>query len=84
MQIWGIGNEVFVKAQSVRSELLTLSKTVGVYYTGGGARNLRRGGMTLPTRGLKYGFQSVVNAKNLRQNSFSPFDGRLACSDRGL
>ena len=26
--------------------------------------------LTLPTRGLKYGFQGIVNAKNLRKNSF--------------
>ena len=32
-------------------------------------------GLTLPTRGLKYGFQGIVNAKNLPQNSFSPSDG---------
>ena len=41
-------------------------------------------GLTLPTRGLKYGYQGIVNAKNLRQNSFSSSDGGLACSDRGL
>ena len=50
----------------------------------GGARNFPTGGLTLPTKGLKYGFQGIVNAKNLRQNSFSPSDGGLACSDRGL
>ena len=38
----------------------------------GGARNFPTGGLTLPTKGLKYGFQVIVNAKNLRQNSFSP------------
>ena len=41
------------------------------------------GGMTLPTRGLKYGFQGTINAKNLRKNRFSPSDGGLACSDEG-
>ena len=40
-------------------------------------------GLTLPTRGLKYGLQGIVNAKNLRQNTFSPSDGGPACSDRG-
>ena len=30
----------------------------------------RQGGLTLPMRGLKYGFQGIVNAKNFRQNSF--------------
>ena len=33
--------------------------------------------------GLKYGFQGIVNAKNLRQNSFSSSGGGLACSDMG-
>ena len=40
-------------------------------------------GMTLPTRGLKYDFQGIVNAKSLRQNSFSPSDRGLECFDRG-
>ena len=40
----------------------------------GGARNFPTGGLTLPTRGLKYGFQGIVNAKNFLQNSFSPSD----------
>ena len=39
------------------------------------------GGLTLPTRGLKCGFQGTINAKNLRKNRFSPSDGGLACSD---
>ena len=34
-------------------------------------------------RGLKYGFQGVVNAKNVRENSFLLSDEGLACSDRG-
>ena len=42
----------------------------------GGARNF-------PTRGLKYGFQGTIIAKNLRKNRFSPPDGGLACSDGG-
>ena len=50
----------------------------------GGARNFPTGGLTLPTRVLKYGFQGIVNAKNLRQNDFSPSDGGLGRSDRGL
>ena len=49
----------------------------------GGARNFPTGGLTLPTMGLKYGFQGVVNAKNFRQNSFPLSDGGSACSDRG-
>ena len=41
----------------------------------GGARNFPTGGLTLPTRGLKYGFQGTTNAKNLRKILFSPSDG---------
>ena len=33
------------------------------------------GGLTLPTRGLKYGFQGNINTKNLQNNRFSPSDG---------
>ena len=40
----------------------------------GGARNFPTGGLTLPTRGLKYRFQGTVNAKNLRKNRVSPSD----------
>ena len=42
------------------------------------------GGLTLPTRGLKCGFQGTINDKSLRKNRFSPSDGGLACSDGGL
>ena len=41
------------------------------------------GGLNLPTRGLKHGFQGTINTKNLRKNRFSLSDGRLACSDWG-
>ena len=45
------------------------------------APGIFRGGLTLPTRGLKYGFQGTINAKNLRKNRFHlPMEG-LACSD---
>ena len=50
----------------------------------GSARNFPTGGLTLPTRGLKYGFQGTINAKNLRKSHVSPSDGGLACSDGGL
>ena len=30
----------------------------------GGTRNFLTGGLTLSARGLKYGFQGIVNAKN--------------------
>ena len=42
------------------------------------------GGLTLPTRGLKYGFQSTINAKYLRKNRFSPSDGGTSMLRRGL
>ena len=48
-----------------------------LFSNSGGARNFPTGGLTLPTRGLKYGFKGSVNAKNLRQNSFSPSEGGL-------
>ena len=32
------------------------------------------GGLTLPTRGLKYGFNGTKNATNLRKNRCSPSD----------
>ena len=41
------------------------------------------GGLTLPTRGLKWGFRGTIDAKNLRKNRFSPSNGGLACSDEG-
>ena len=50
----------------------------------GVARNFPTEGLTLPTRGLKYGFQGTINAKNLRKIRVSPSDGGLACYDGGL
>ena len=55
-----------------------------MYQNRGGTKNFPTGGLTLPTRGLKHCFQGIVNAKNLRKTSFSPSDGGIACSDRGL
>ena len=52
---------------------LLLNSTVALilrYDTRGGARNFPTGGLTLPTMGLKYGFQSTINAKNLRKIAF--------------
>ena len=40
-------------------------------------------GLVPPTRGLKYGFQGTINAKNLQKSRFSPFEGVLACFDGG-
>ena len=39
----------------------------------GGAMNFPTGGLTLPMKGLKYGFQSTINAKNLRKRSLFAF-----------
>jgi len=41
----------------------------------GGTRNFLPGALTLPTRGLKYGFQGTINAKNLLTYIFSPSGG---------
>ena len=49
----------------------------------GWRREFSDGGLNLLMRGLKYGFQGTINAKNLRKNRFSPSDGGLACSDGG-
>ena len=44
----------------------------------------RGGDRNFPTRGLIYGFQGTINARNLRKNRVSLSDGGLACSDGGL
>ena len=49
----------------------------------GGARNFPTGRLTLPTRGLKYGFQRTINAKHLRKSRFSPSDGGASMLRRG-
>ena len=49
-----------------------------------GIMNYPTGELSLPTRGLKYGCQGAIDAKNLRKNHFSLSDGGLACSDGGL
>ena len=53
------------------------------YMAKGWRQEFSDGGLTLPKRGLKYGFYGTINAKNLRKNRFSPSDGELACSDEG-
>ena len=47
----------------------------------GGARNFPTGGLTLPMRGLKYGFQGTINAEKLRKIAFYLPTQGLACSD---
>ena len=63
--------------------LATPMKTPGATPRQGWRQDFSDGGLTLPTRGLKYGFQGTINAKNLRKNCVSPSDGGLACSDGG-
>ena len=47
-------------------------ENVEVLYLKQGCRQeFSDGGLTLPTRGLKYDFQVTINAKNLRNNRFS-------------
>ena len=50
----------------------------------GWRQEISNGGLTLPTRGLEYGFQGTINAKNLRKISFHLPTGGLSCSERGL
>ena len=43
----------------------------------GVAPGIFRRGLTLPTRGLKYGFQGTISARNLRKTRVPPSDGGL-------
>ena len=47
---------------------------------GGVAAGVIQRELGLPTRGLKFGFQVIIHARNLRKNSF-PFRRGVACSD---
>ena len=52
---------------------IPLTLVVGTHfpiYPQGWRQEFSDRGLTLPMRGLKYCFQGIVNAKNLRQNSF--------------
>ena len=53
--------------------MMFLSKKA--YIQQGWRQEFSDGGLTLPTRGLRYDFQGTVNAKNLRKNRVSPSDG---------
>ena len=44
-------------------------------FCSGVAPGVSDGGLTLPTKRLKYCFQGTINAKNLRENRFSSSDG---------
>ena len=59
---------------------VALYSRIFVHLTGVASGIFRRG-LILPTRGLKYGFQGTIKARNLRKNRFSPSDGGLACSN---
>ena len=47
-----------------------LTQTLSVGRIQGWCQEFSDGQLTLPTRGLKYGFQGTINAKNLRQMIF--------------
>ena len=49
---------------------MTMDTTNNRYGTQGWRQEFFDGGPTLPTRGLKYGFQGTVIVKNLRKNRF--------------
>ena len=59
------------------------ASTVRCFRQTGVAPGIFRRGLTLPTRGLKYGFQGTINAKNLRKNRLSPSDGVASMLRRG-
>ena len=55
------------------------------HWTQGWRQEFSDGGLTLPTSGLKHGFQGTINTKTLRKIRFSPSEEGLACSEeRGL
>ena len=62
-------NSVFEEKVSVGDVVIVIAITK-YSSTRGGARNFPTGGLNLPTRGLKYGFQGTINAKNLRKIAF--------------
>ena len=76
-------NSATFSYHSVNFEMLTVCVVIAFSYSPGlrfvqhrgSPRNFPKGGLTLPTRRLEYGFQGIVNAKNLRQTNFSPSDG---------
>ena len=49
----------------------------------GVAPGIFRRGLIRPTRGLKYGFQGTISAKDLQKIAFHLPTGGLACSDGG-
>ena len=75
---------------NIRSIILLRGKTMQNYsFVGivlpcqGWRQEFSDEGMTPPTRGLKYGFQGTINAKNLRKNRVSPSDGGATMFRRG-
>ena len=50
----------------------------------GGARTFPSGGLTLPTRELKFCFWGTFTAKNLRKIAFHLPTGGLTCSDGAI
>ena len=76
--------EMFEHSQNFHSAFLFLLGVVERSRKQGWHQEFSDGGLTLPMRGLKYGLQGTINAKNLRKNCFSRSEGGLACSDGGL
>ena len=64
--VWPLCQQTIELNRSVAFKMLINQPTT----TRGGARNFPTGGLTLPTRGLKYGFQGTINAKNLPKIAF--------------
>ena len=73
--------EVFKGELGYFKQILHIKRLLAIYQftvqfsPRGGARNFPTGGLTLPTRWLKYGFQGTINAKNLRKHRVLPSDG---------
>ena len=64
-------------AETTRRRILTIDCSQGW------CQEVSDRGLTLPTRGLKYGFQGTINAKNIRKSHCSPSNWGLACFDGG-
>ena len=79
---------IFTITPSNHKNLSVLLYIVSVFVSPSDIQGWRQefsdGGLSRPTKGLKYGFQGTINAKNLQKNRFPPSDGELACSDGGL
>ena len=64
--------------------LSIFSPTRHLAMTRSGSKNIPTGKLTRPTRGLKYGAQGTINARNHQKIAFHLPTGGLASSDGGL